>query len=133
MWAKIMGSGVNKCHWLASWVNGWPTAKSFIGHFITREEIQLSLLPLPPSMPLFPLFWPVFLWPEQATNEIKVNKQELASAAGNCLCHSVGPRLSLVYGLWANWFWSQLLRCCVCPFLPKHPLCVRFGYLFWCE
>lgn len=35
---KLWYPGVNKCR--------WPTANFFIGHFITREEIQLSLLPL---------------------------------------------------------------------------------------
>lgn len=109
-----------------------------VGHFITREEIQLSSCLL--------LFWPLFLWPEQAANEIKVNKQELpSSAAGYCLCHSVWP--TAVSGLWSgspvSGLWSLASglwpigsghSCCGresflpmgSPFL-SFPLCTRFG------
>lgn len=95
---KLWYQGVNKCR--------WPTANFFIGHFITREEIQLSLLLLPLSATVCFCFHfgHCFYGPNKRQTKLKSINKSWRLRPG------IVSAIQLADGrLWANWFRSQLL------------------------
>lgn len=121
---KLWYPGVNKCR--------WPTANFFIGHFITREEIQLSLLLLPLSATVCFCFHfgHCFYGPNKRQTKLKSINKSWRLRPG------IVSAIQLADGrLWANWFRSQLLWYSVSSSSSFRLLSQLCGvlYLFWCE